>query len=927
EINASYNTGLYRLYKNFTSLGEGNYSYYAFTKDAAGNTNKTGTWNLITDYTYPQINFTSPTPSNDTFINVNYTYINLSVSDAHINTVWLEWNGTNVTLSGDGLVANVKFDDDISDGFNDSEDSYNGQITGATSTTGLFGNASYYDGEDDKVDFGDQFNLSSGTIEMWFKLRHDYDNSMTTDYMLAAKDAGGTSTGNMQLFFLNGNGRLRYEIYNSSYQSNSIQSDSASWTAEEWHHMTVTFGASGMRMYIDGVMQSGTNNMTEGIGSNGAPFTLGNNQWSTDDFNGSIDEFRVWNRVLTPKEINVSYRMALGKYYANITGLGDGQYWYQAHINDSGGSANNTEKRLLKVDTIAPRYVGFGDNSSNPKPNDIIKHYVNWSDLNGVSGWIFEWNGSSGTCGVWGNTSWNATFDGGWTNVTKVIPSSCDGKVIGYRYYANDSADNWNQTITGSYSVVAVPSISLSKQLRPDWILPRTATDIVVNVTVTNNASTANMSIINVTDEVPSTFTPPTNTSVDIYFDNGALTKLTSGYSVNITDNDGDSDLEIVVTVNLTDSNIGEYLQPNESIRIGYQTTSGLETANATLIMETNSTVLDQTTTNQDNKYILSNVTVSAVLLRAEKQVFINPAAPANVTIKITIWPIGGNVTDISLADYLPTGAAIINRQVTYYNSSGPTTVNLDSGTDYIMDSVVNDQLPDGTYVDIYYYNLSTGLEVNWDGTLYEGDNITILYNATVVGGGSWYLPVIITGFDPQYQKHIKTEMYTDLRVPSFDVSLETLTRKVKPGDTVKAKLTMENVGGPKAKVDVLATYSVKTMTGELITEKTATFAVVEYKEKILELQLPESISPGMYTYEAFVTYTGREALSTDTFEVESENTFLYGVIVVLIAMILALFYKMQMIEKRLPQRRRKGIISVAVWSPKMTKSRRRYRT
>jgi len=145
------------------------------------------------------------------------------------------------------------------------------------------------------------------------------------------------------------------------------------------------------------------------------------------------------------------------------------------------------------------------------------------------------------------------------------------------------------------------------------------------------------------------------------------------------------------------------------------------------------------------------------------------------------------------------------------------------------------------------------------------------------LGGGSWILPTIIAGYDPTYKKHIKTEMHAELSVPLFDVELELITKLLSPGDTLMALLKLLNVGGPKAKVDVAASYSARTMDGELITEATDTFAVVEKKEKELSLDLPRDIKPGRYTFEAFVTYTGREAISTRVFEVTGEGAGVPG--------------------------------------------------
>lgn len=100
-------------------------------------------------------------------------------------------------------------------------------------------------------------------------------------------------------------------------------------------------------------------------------------------------------------------------------------------------------------DTTSPTYTNFGDNSSSPSTGDEVKHYVKWSDETGLSGWIFGWNDS----GSWSNTTWNSTFDNGWANLTKSITASSG--IVGYRYYANDTSNNWNLTTIGSYSITA----------------------------------------------------------------------------------------------------------------------------------------------------------------------------------------------------------------------------------------------------------------------------------------------------------------------------------------------------------------------------------------------------------------------------------------------------------------------------------------
>jgi len=282
-------------------------------------------------------------------------------------------------------------------------------------------------------------------------------------------------------------------------------------------------------------------------------------------------------------------------------------------------------------------------------------------------------------------------------------------------------------------------------------------------------------------------------------------------------------------------------------------------------------------------------------LLRGWKDFFTpNISNPQLITFRIFMEARGGPVGDIFISDYIPPGE-IGGINVTYVNSTG--SYNLVNGTDYLVVNHSMATLPDGSQISVYLYNFSYSTTPNWSTYLGDGENITILYNVTVLGGGSWILPTILSGFDPTYMKYIKTEMFTHAFVPMFDVTLDMITNYVKPGEVVRALLKMVNVAGPKARVDVAVTYSAKTMGGGLIREGTETVAVAGEKERELELLLPRDIKPGSYTFESLVTYTGREAIATKNFEVLGEERPALSVEWILLAVIIVM-----------------AIILIAVW-------------
>ena len=79
------------------------YWYGSWANDSAGNVNTTtfSTLSWTCDIDSPSITFVSPTPGNNTIINVNYVYVNIT-ADENLDTAILEWNGTNESMSGTG---------------------------------------------------------------------------------------------------------------------------------------------------------------------------------------------------------------------------------------------------------------------------------------------------------------------------------------------------------------------------------------------------------------------------------------------------------------------------------------------------------------------------------------------------------------------------------------------------------------------------------------------------------------------------------------------------------------------------------------------------------------------------------------------------------------------------------------------------------
>ena len=122
EINASMNAEFGRYFFNQTEIREGFYNYYGYLNDSAGNSNTTETRLFTVDRTAPRINFTSPTPANNSRAKGNIHVINISIIDTNtISSCTLQvYNGTfsatNFTMQIQGLNCNVTIN--AVDGYN-----------------------------------------------------------------------------------------------------------------------------------------------------------------------------------------------------------------------------------------------------------------------------------------------------------------------------------------------------------------------------------------------------------------------------------------------------------------------------------------------------------------------------------------------------------------------------------------------------------------------------------------------------------------------------------------------------------------------------------------------------------------------------------------------------------------------------------------
>ena len=103
--------------------------------------------------------------------------------------------------------------------------------------------------------------------------------------------------------------------------------------AGRWYHVAVTFESGNVKVYLDGAEKCsgnvGTSSVNFGVAhsdeSDGKPrcFWIGYSYASDRYFDGQISEVRIWNKALTPEEINAP------DHFYQVAAASDGlvAYW------------------------------------------------------------------------------------------------------------------------------------------------------------------------------------------------------------------------------------------------------------------------------------------------------------------------------------------------------------------------------------------------------------------------------------------------------------------------------------------------------------------------------------------------------------------------------------------------------------------------
>jgi len=209
-------------------------------------------------------------------------------------------------------------------------------------------NALDFDGTNDAVNCGtgNALNITGYalSIEAWI-----YPTAWKTQIFegtIVIKENNANNTGFM--FRAGAGGKLNFAIGGTSGGWSELTTANIVLDTGKWQHVVATYDGSYMRLYLDG-NQIDSLSYTIAIGSSsGTPLTIGYHPTYGRNWQGRIDEVRVWNKTLSLAEIKANandefcYTQAgLRAYYKFNHGTASGNNTNITNLVDYSGNNNN----------------------------------------------------------------------------------------------------------------------------------------------------------------------------------------------------------------------------------------------------------------------------------------------------------------------------------------------------------------------------------------------------------------------------------------------------------------------------------------------------------------------------------------------------------------------------------------------------------
>ena len=357
-----------------------------------------------------------------------------------------------------------------------SDDPANGTYTFAIQGTAFEGATGlHFDGVNDNVTFNNgNYSLNDNfTIEFWMK-----PEISGTDEHFILDNMGGITGYSLKI---TSTSELNFTFFTASGVQNLSTS---SITNDAWQHVAIVYDGSQYAIFIDGTLDTSLN-LSEAIADSSSNLTMGSALGGGEHYAGAIDEFRVWDVVLSSCRISDQSR-------CQLTGSEDDLI---AYYNFNNGEVNGNN--FLEYGLLDPNHTI----TSGIPPQGTLNNF-------GLTGTTSNWidttaNSISGNCNAYsesiiGITSNNNAINNGDTTVSSGNKTSFGNVELGQAEPADYTINNTgsatlnisNIIIDGAsdFTIIESPTtvtVGASENLRilftPSSIDTKTATVRILN--------------------------------------------------------------------------------------------------------------------------------------------------------------------------------------------------------------------------------------------------------------------------------------------------------------------------------------------------------------------------------------------------------------------------------------------------------------
>ena len=306
----------------------------------------------------------------------------------------------------------------------------NGVVNGATLTTDRFGatNAAYsFDGISKYIEVPSSASISvtsSYSISAWFNASVWSFSAPIDEHAIVSKIVDGAWYGGYEIYTA-GPANVIKHIGNIG---SNFGVGSSGGNINTWYNVVTTFDGSKVRYYLNGIKLDSIS-LTGSIQASTTPLRFGRrggagtyNCW----FNGKIDDVGIWNRALTPCEINALYQSGTSSLTVNasssticsggsstLTASGATSYtWMPGSLSGNsvvvtpsttttytitgtdGLGCTSTTTSLVNV-TLPPTTTASAQ--TNVSCNGLSNGFATIAAAGGTPGYTYSWSPSGGT--------------------------------------------------------------------------------------------------------------------------------------------------------------------------------------------------------------------------------------------------------------------------------------------------------------------------------------------------------------------------------------------------------------------------------------------------------------------------------------------------------------------------------------------------